>query len=225
MVDIVMNLVGSGEKVVLKLRRLIIAGWTGRSRREVMSHVAELKVLGVRPPSDIPMFYEVSTNLVTQEGVVDDFDKKSSGEVEFFLFNVEGSIFVGVGSDHTDRSLESFSVNYSKQVCQKPISKDCWRLEDVQSHWDELIIISKVRDIFGEEIEYQCGRLSQIIPPSELISKVPGGFHDGDMVFGGTVPVIGEIRYSESFSGSLVDPRGKEPIVVSYKCNSIDLKE
>ncbi|MDO4683361.1 MAG: DUF2848 family protein [Lautropia sp.] len=225
MSNVVMNVLDSGTEVLFSIKRLIAAGWTGRNRNEVLKHVDELKSLGVRPPSSIPMFYEVSPDLVTQDGFVDDFDKKSSGEVEFFLFNLGGEIFVGVGSDHTDRRLESFSVNYSKQVCRKPVSKGCWRLKEVESCWDEIIILSKVSEVTGEETVYQSGRLSQLISPVELMRKIPGGFRDGDMVFGGTVPVIGDIRYSESFSGWLVDPRNNASIVVSYKCRSIDLQE
>ena len=47
---------------------------------------------------------------------------ESSGEVEFVLIGWQGRTFVGLGSDHTDRKVESYSVTVSKQMCDKPMA-------------------------------------------------------------------------------------------------------
>ena len=36
------------------------------------------------------------------------------------LIGWQGRIFVGLGSDHTDRKVETYSVTVSKQMCDKP---------------------------------------------------------------------------------------------------------
>ena len=43
-------------------------------------------------------------------------------EIEFFFLAREGNIYVGVTSDHTDRSLEAVDMVKSKAICQKPMS-------------------------------------------------------------------------------------------------------
>ena len=41
------------------------------------------------------------------------------------LIGWQGRTFVGLGSDHTDRKVESYSVTVSKQMCDKPIAPGC----------------------------------------------------------------------------------------------------
>ena len=59
---------------------------------------------------------------LTQEDSIEVCGTDSSGEVEFVLIGWQGRIFVGLGSDHTDRKVESYSVTVSKQMCDKPIA-------------------------------------------------------------------------------------------------------
>ncbi len=42
------------------------------------------------------------------------------------LIGWQGRIFVGCGSDHTDRKVESYSVTVSKQMCDKPMASELW---------------------------------------------------------------------------------------------------
>jgi len=37
------------------------------------------------------------------------------------------TMYVGVGSDHTDRKVEAYGVTVSKQMCPKPIGRELWR--------------------------------------------------------------------------------------------------
>ena len=41
------------------------------------------------------------------------------------LIGWQGRIFVGLGSDHTDRKVEAYSVTVSKQMCDKLMAPDC----------------------------------------------------------------------------------------------------
>ena len=86
-----------------KIRQLIIAGWTGRNQEAVEKHIRELEAIGVRRPKSTPIFYRVSASLLTTDDMIDVLGENSSGEVECVLHAIDGEIFVGVGSDHTDR--------------------------------------------------------------------------------------------------------------------------
>src|SRR5258708_12632952 len=96
---------------------------------------------------------------------------QSSGEVEFVLIGWQGRIFVGVGSDHTDRKVETYSVTVSKQMCDKPIGSVLWELEDVIGHWDQMILRSFAW-IDGARVLYQEGTLDPMLPVTELIARV-----------------------------------------------------
>ena len=45
---------------------LVIAGWTGRDVAALEHHIEELKAIGVQPPSKVPLYYRVASNLLTQ---------------------------------------------------------------------------------------------------------------------------------------------------------------
>ena len=86
-----------------------------------------------------------------------------SGEVEFVLIGWQGRIFVGCGSDHTDRKVEAYSVTVSKQMCDKPVASVLWELEDVIAHWDKMILRSWAM-IDGARVLYQEGTLDAMLP-------------------------------------------------------------
>src|SRR5689334_12849926 len=132
--------VGNAEWCDVPIHNLIIAGWTGRDRGAVDAHIKELAELGVAPPARTPIFYRVSASLLTTDAAVDVIGTDSSGEVECVLLNRGGEWWVGVGSDHTDRKAERVGVTLSKQLCPKPIASSFWSFNDVEAHWDELIL-------------------------------------------------------------------------------------
>ena len=134
------------------------------------------------------------------------------------MFAHEGELYVGVGSDHTDRKLESHSVALSKQLCVKPIGTGAWRFADVADHWDELVIRSSIVEN-GATVRYQEGALSTLKSPLELIAGYTGGaslLPEGTGMVCGTVAAIGGIRPSTSFAMELFDPRRKRSLSHHY---------
>ncbi|HSV82541.1 MAG TPA: DUF2848 domain-containing protein [Ramlibacter sp.] len=203
----------AGEAVPADISTLVIAGWTGRDRAAVDHHIAELEALGVRPPREVPMFYRVGANLLTTEDAIDVVGNDSSGEVEFVLVSLPSGLHVGVGSDHTDRKVEAYGVTVSKQVCAKPIASELWRFDEVEGHWDQLLLRSFVtRD--GVRSLYQEGQIARMLAPRELLARFPdsaGRLPPGTAMFCGTLPVIGPLQGGESFEVELVDPvRGRK---------------
>src|SRR5699024_12084388 len=130
----------------------------------------ELKKIGVPEPKSIPEIYHLKDNLLTNNDNIEVIGEKTSGEVEVVLIaDSEGQLFVTVGSDHTDRGLETVSIHKSKQICDKPIASDKWKIENVKDEWEELELYSEVKKE-GEWINYQKGALSSIISLDYIIS-------------------------------------------------------
>src|ERR1700722_16922709 len=97
-----------GEPAIATIDDLVIAGWTGRDAAAVEHHIAELQAIGVARPRTVPCFYRCGANLLTTAKHLDFTGPDSSGEVEFVLLSLSEGLFVGVGSDHTDRKVEAY---------------------------------------------------------------------------------------------------------------------
>lgn len=191
----------------------VIAGWTGRDRAAVDHHIAELEAIGVAPPSTVPLFYRVGTGLFTTETVIEVVGDTSSGEAEPVLIDDGEALFLGLGSDHTDRTLEAHSVAASKQACPKPMAAETWRFAEVADHLDRIALRSWIRDdANGEWVPYQDGTLASIRPLAELIARC--GFaagadrlQPGTAMMCGTLGVLsGGVRPSRFFRIEMHDP-------------------
>lgn len=191
----------------LRIETLIIAGWTGRDREAIETHIHELGELGVPPPSQVPMFYPVSASLLTTANVIEVVASTSSGEVEPLLVRHRGALWVGIASDHTDRALETVSVHKSKQVCPKPIGSTFWLLDDLKGHWDAISLRSWLVSDSGRHL-YQHGLLSANRTPFDLCAEYER-LHTRALptaLFCGTLPVQGDIRGTLRFEMEMTDP-------------------
>ncbi len=188
---------------------LIIAGWAGRDIAAIEHHIEELAALGIPRPSAVPLYYRVASNQLTQAASVQVLGPDSSGEVETFVFNAAGEMYVSIASDHTDRKLEAHSVAFSKQACIKPVAMEAWKLSEVADYWDELIIRSWIVEN-GVSVLYQEGPLASLRTPQDLIAGFSGGsttLTEGCGMTCGTVGAIGGIRPATAFTMELFDPR------------------
>jgi len=203
--------------LTLAIDRAVIAGWTGRDPVARDRHIAELEALGIARPASTPIYYRVAVRRLTQADSIEVSGGDSSGEVEFVLIGWQGRIFVGCGSDHTDRKVESYGVTVSKQMCDKPIAGVLWELEDVIGHWDRMILRAHAV-IAGERVLYQEGTLDGMLPVNDLIARGFGeaGLPDGCAMFGGTFAAKGGIRSASRFEFELEDPVLKRTIRHGY---------
>ena len=161
---------GTTTPLTLPIDRAVIAGWTGRDPVARDKHIAELEAIGIARPATTPIYYRVAARRLTTADSIEVSGGETSGEVEFVLIGWQGRIFVGVGSDHTDRKVESYSVTVSKQMCDKPIASVLWELEDVAGHWDRMILRAFAW-IDGARVLYQEGTLDAMLPVDELIAR------------------------------------------------------
>jgi Protein of unknown function (DUF2848) len=196
------------------LSNAIIAGWTGRDRAIVENHIDELQKIGVPRPVSTPIYYRIATSRITTSAGVEVSGEHSSGEVEFVLIRHGGRLYVGVGSDHTDRTVETYNVTVSKQMCEKPIAPEVWLYDDVEKHWDELILRSWVHDGRGVSL-YQEGTVSEMLAPPRLIAGA-GDLPDGTLMLCGTLATRGSIRAAERFEIEIEDPCRGQAIRHAY---------
>lgn len=208
------------------VEKLVIAGWAGRDPEAVEKHIAELELLGVKRPPKVPVFYFASNSRVTTADKIEVLGAQTSGEVECALLKFEGEYWIGIGSDHTDRDLETSDVPQSKQICDKPVASTFWSLDDVAAHWDSLKLRSFIVEE-GERTLYQDSTVAHLLPPQtlmDLFAKI-GDFTDNMMMFCGTASVIGEIRPSSTFEFILEDPVLGRSIVSKYEVSVLPVDE
>lgn len=224
----------------VKIQNLVVAGWTGRDREAMEKHIVELEELGIKRPKALPVFYRCSNTCVTQADSIQVPGSASSGEVEFIFFQgradgedgLEGDLWFGVGSDHTERAVEAVGVTISKQMCDKPVGKTLWRYRDVANHWDDLILRSYAV-IDGEKTLYQEGNVTAMIHPMDLIAQYDadirgnengGKLPDNSAIFGGTFAAIGGIRPASRFEMELEDPILGRSITHAYDIEELPVE-
>lgn len=195
------------------ISQVTVAGWTGRDRDTVDHHIEELAAIGVAPPSEVPLYYRVSDNLVTQSPVIQVMGETTSGEVEPLVIQTDGRLYLGLASDHTDRALEVSSVAASKQICAKPVAGALWAWEDIEGHLDTLELTAEIEEA-GTWVPYQHGNLSAIRPLPDLISGA--ALIDGAAMLCGTLPAIGGVRPANSYRMALTDPVRDRSITLEY---------
>ena len=208
---------GAATPLTLPIDHAVIAGWTGRDPVARDKHIAELEAIGIARPATTPIYYRVSACRITTADSIEVSGSDSSGEVEFVLIGWLGRVFVGCGSDHTDRKVEAYSVTVSKQMCDKPVASELWELEDVIDHWDRMILRAFAW-INGARVLYQEGTLDAMLPVKALIEGKFGkaGLPDGCAMFGGTFAAKGGIRPASRFEYELEDPVLKRSLRHAY---------
>ena len=208
---------GTATPLTLAIDQAVIAGWTGRDPVARDKHIAELEAIGIARPATTPIYYRVSARRITTADSIEVSGNDSSGEVEFVLIGWQGRIFVGLGSDHTDRKVETYSVTVSKQMCDKVMAPVLWELEEVAGHWDQMILRSYAW-IDGARVLYQEGKLDSMLSVADLIQGGFGGkgLPDGCAMFGGTFAAKGGIRPASRFEYELEDPVLKRSIRHAY---------
>jgi len=220
-----LDTLAGARQVHAHIDTLVIAGWTGRDAAAVEAHIRELEAIGVPRPRTTPLYYRVSPQWLTQADDVAALGAHSSGEVEAVIVAGAGGLWVGVGSDHTDRYLERIDVARAKQCCAKVIGRDTWLFEEVEVHWDQLILRSYVH-VADDRVLYQEGSLAALLPPRDLMSRYARqGLPQGTVLFCGTLPVHGAVRSASRFEMELIDPVKGRTLRHAYTVRELPIAE
>lgn len=211
------------------VQTMINAGYVGRNQAEVRRHVEELAAKGIPAPKSTPvLFPKVPRALVTDESI-EVYGEETSGELEYvLLIRDENEIYVGLGSDHTDRKLEETDIPRSKQVCPNVLSKTVWPLSEVAGHWDDLLMRCDVTRE-GMKTPYQETRLKAILAPHDLISfvksRVKISLQDA-VIYSGTVGLLsGEFINADRFEAELVDEELNRRLALAYDIHPLRYME
>jgi hypothetical protein len=214
---------GRSSEESITVDNTVIAGWTGRDPQALEKHIRELEEKGIARPRSTPIFYRVAAARLSTDSEIEVSGGDSTGEVEFVLVQHKQTLFVGVGSDHTDRRVEAYSVTVSKQMCEKPIASELWAWEEVEDHWESLELKSWIND--GEP--YQGGLVTEMRLPADLIGRYTGdrSLADGTVMFCGTLAAMGGIRPAKRFTFELYDPVLLRSLKHSYSIRELGLAE
>jgi len=214
------------RELAFRYNRMVNAGYVGKNQEEVRRHIEELAAKGIPGPKSIPVLYPVVCNALSLDPAIEVYGNETSGEVEYVLCVVtEDEVYVGLGSDHTDRHLEEADIPRAKQICPNLLGRTVWPLAEVESHWDDLLMnASAVKD--GKETLYQEGRLGLLLNPAELMSFVKSkisGSLENLIIFSGTMGMLtGEFIFSQKFSAKLIDEKLNRRLEISYDIRPLD---
>lgn len=206
--------------------RMYNAGYTGRDQAEVRRHIEELALKGIPGPPETPTLYPVVRSALTRAAEIDVYDRGTCGEAEYvLLIEDERRIYVGVGSDHTDRTLEEHDVPRAKQICANVLGGTVWPLAEIEPHWDELRLRAR-QVVDGREVLYQEGPLARLMAPRELMTFVrarAGVALERTVLFSGTMSALtGGFVFGTRFTAEIEDPRRRRRLSLGYEVRVLD---
>ena len=207
-----------GRPLGAEIGALVVAGWTGRDPAAVRHHIDELAAIGIAPPSRVPLYYRAAASLLTRADTIEVLGEGTSGEVEPLLVRLGGRTFFGLGSDHTDRDLETHSVAASKQACAKPVAAELWDFDEIAGHAEDIRLRCWIEED-GQSLLYQDGTLAGIRPLAELIEGA--GLVDGMAMLCGTFAAIGGVRPARAYRMEARDPHRGRTIGLAYSVRTL----
>ena len=154
-------------------------------------------------PQRAPAFCRGSRYLLTTDDEIEVQGTQTCGEVEMVALIQGGEVFVGVGSDHCDRTIEPFFYYKPKQMAPRVLGPRVWRYADIEDHWGRLQLKATMT-VNGEQISFQDGVWGDLISLPELL-ELSGYAPEGLVLYCGTV-ALGPYRFGEHFSVEVYDP-------------------
>jgi hypothetical protein len=138
---------------------------------------------------------------------------------EYVVVATRGRAAITVGSDHTDRKVESISIELSKRVCPNVMARPAWDYAEVADHVDDLVLRAWVRENRRWHL-YQEAPVGTLLPPAYWLARLEASLRGPGAVvlFSGTVPTVGGVlRYGDGFRVSLEDPRRRRTITARVR--------
>jgi 4-hydroxyphenylacetate 3-monooxygenase len=210
-----------GSPLEFPVRRILVAGYTGRDTGQVRAHIAELEKHGIPPPDHVPALFPLDDSWATTETKLEFPNAHISGEVEpALLFRSDrlDDALLSVIVDFTDREEERCSIDRSKRL-PKPLSKTVWRYAEVADVWDVIAMRSWTAPGPGRDL-YQSGTLAQLLAPPDLLAALNlSSDLEGTLLLMGTLPLRSkEFAFTDYFACELATPDGRK---LAYECKSV----
>lgn len=212
------NVVGKGE-IEVDVKYVFNAGYVGRNQQLVRDHIEELGKLGIPAPSTSPTLYPLSNYVATNDEKIQVQNEESSGEMEYVLIYHDGKVYVTIGSDQTDRNLETFSVPKSKQAAQDVIAKDVWDFDEVKDHFEEIEVECWVEKGDKREL-YQKGTIADILQPEDWkeVMEEYNICENGNIFFSGSFNTVAkDISFADKYELIMTDKKLDRKIEFAYE--------
>lgn len=211
---------GKRNKIDFPVESIYNGGYAGRNQMHVREHIEELARVGVPAPTTTPTLYPLANYNLTTSDVIQVQNAETSGEIEYVILWQAGDVYITVGSDHSDRELESFSVPKCKQACPNVIAPEVWRYNDVADHWDELRLRCwATKD--GQRVLYQDGVLGALMPPEEwtpIFARLGISDLHNSAFFSGTINTVGrQLLFADAYELEMSDPVLRRTIRHEYR--------
>lgn len=214
---------GEGRRAArLPVRRMYNLGSATRDAGTAAAHHKEVARAGSYIAFDVPAprIYPIGAHALTTGDEVLVHDDETSGEVEIVIA-VADRVYVGVGSDHSDRALERVSIPWSKQVCPNVLAPVLWPFEPIRARWDQCVLRSWVDGRLYQEVP-----VAAFLHPDDIlatlgqrVSELPERDY---LVFCGTVASLDKaLGFGRRWSFELEDPAGRRRIRHDYAIRNL----
>ncbi|WP_417718910.1 DUF2848 family protein [Salipiger sp.] len=212
------SLDGTTKDADLPLKRMYNLGSATRDPNTAVAHQQEVAKSGIHIAFDVPAprIYPISLDAISSEDELFVQNDMTSGEVEIVLY-MGDQLYVGVGSDHTDRALETVSIPGSKQACANHLVPEFWPYEEIRDSWDDCILRSRVDGRLYQEVG-----VNAFIRPEDIIAilreRVPGLPEKDFLVFCGTIVSVDKaLGFGTEWSYELDTPATGRKLSASYR--------
>lgn len=199
------------------VERLYNLGSATRDAASAVPHQEEVALAGVHIALDVPAprIYPIARHALRTDEVVFTQCARTSGEVEIVLIQAD-RLYVGVGSDHTDREIEQVTIPGSKQACANVLAPTIWPFDEIRDHWDDCVLRSWVDGRLYQEVG-----VATFLHPDDVLRIVSGRVTRlparDFVVFCGTfVSVDKALGYGARWSFEMEDPTAGRRIAHAY---------
>lgn len=217
----VVNQAGASRKR-FPVARMYNLGSATRDAAVAVHHQEEVAREGVRIALHVPAprIYPIDTYALTTEDAIGVQGPRSSGEVEIVLVMAD-RLYVGVGSDHTERDLERASIVWAKQANPNILAPTLWDYEEIAEHWDQCVMRSTVDGRL-----YQDVSVSAFLAPRDILrilkERVPGLPPRDFVVFCSTIVALDkEFGFGDSWQFEMEDPVLQRKISHTYRVEQL----
>ena len=197
--------------------RMYNLGSATRDPATAVAHQEEVAKSGIHIAFDVPAprIYPIALHALTTEPELFVQTDRTSGEVEIVL-HMADQLYVGVGSDHTDRAMETVSIPGSKQACANHVAPVFWPYDEMREEWDSCVMRSWVDGRL-----YQDVGVKAFIRPEDIIAllrervtNVPA--RDFTVFCGTIVSVDKALGYGAGWTYEMEAPETGRRIGASY---------
>lgn len=208
---------GATAPLSLDLAAVMNMGSATRDPAVAKLHQDEVALHGVAIATHVPAprLYPMAVDGLSTGDRVEVHTDQTSGEVEIVLIFAD-QLYVGVGSDHTDRLLEKASIPYSKQACANVIAPTVWPFAEMADSWDQCILRSWVDGRLYQEVGVDAFLRPEDIT-AMLADRAPGFPQENTVAFCGTIVSVDKrLGFGSRWEFEIEDPVGGRTIRHGY---------